>query len=115
MEKMEVNEERVKEFLKYPLQAADVAEFLAKRGVPFRDAYASVARAVKKHGYDMKLIAEEVLGAEAEEALKDPVAKRSTPGAPGNLEPVFEKISKGMERMLRILELRYTYWNCPNS
>ena len=116
VEKVEINVERVSELMKYPLQAADVAEYLSvAKGVPFREAYAIVAKAVKEAGYDIESIAKKVLGEEAAKALEDPVGRRKAPGAPGNLGPVFEKVSKGIEKMLEVLERRYLYQNCLNS
>ncbi|NPA84785.1 MAG: argininosuccinate lyase [Crenarchaeota archaeon] len=109
-EKLELDEAKAREFLRFPLQAADLAERLAVRGVPFRDAYARVARELKKT-QDVNEIALKILG----EPLGDPLLSRRAPGAPGNLEPVFEKIYEGIERILFVLQLRYKYQNCPNS
>ncbi len=116
IEKLEVNEDKINEIMKLPLQAADVAEYLSvRKGIPFREAYAAVARAVKEKGYDMRSIAEAVLGEEAEEALKEPISRRKAPGAPGNLSPVFDKVSRKMEEILKVLERRYEYWECPRT
>ncbi|ABU82606.1 argininosuccinate lyase [Ignicoccus hospitalis] len=114
--KMEVNEERAKEFLRYPLLAADLAEYLVKnKGLTFRDAYATVARALKEHNDDLARAAEGLVGDEWKVVEKGALTFRKAPGAPGNLGPVFVKIERAMSRIARLVVVREELRQCPNS
>ena len=104
IEKMEIVEEGVERAFKYPLLAADVAEYLAlKKNVPFREAYATVAK-ITKETYDNYEIAKRALGKEAHEVVSDPIAKRKASGAPGNPWPILVKLKEHLRSLNTFLE-----------
>ncbi len=97
IEKMKINYDAIKTTFRYPLLAADVAEYLSMvKDIPFRDAYAIVAK-VAKETYDMEQIATRILGEEAKNVLEDPISKRKNLGAPGNPHPIIDKIKKSLD------------------
>lgn len=104
IDKVEINYEAIQKTFKYPLLAADVAEYLSMvKDIPFRDAYAIVAK-VTKDTYNMREIAEKVLGDEAEEVLRDPISRRKGLGAPGNPYPIIDKIKRSLSKLNLFLE-----------
>ncbi len=112
IEKVELNYKAVRRAFEYPLLAADVAEYLSiEKDIPFRDAYAMVAK-VAKNTYNMKEIAERVLGEEAESVLEDPISKRKSIGAPGNPYPIIDKIKKTLVNLNHFLEDKLKDVNC---
>ena len=91
----------IENIMKYPLRAADLAEFLSlHRGVPFRDAYKTVATALKEHNYNFQEVVDEILKGEQ---LPHPILSRRNEGSPGAMDSTYRKVRRGIEDLVSFL------------
>jgi argininosuccinate lyase len=95
----------------YPLQAADLAEYLSvQKDIPFRESYRIVAESLKKHNYDLHKVKEEVLKGEE---LPEPITSRRNLGSPGNWDVVIDKIKKRVGEMVKFINEEWERtWRC---